>query len=138
LVSPEKKLYAGFTLIELMVVIIIVAVLAAVAIPVYRGKIDAAKWSEGRAMAGTIATAIRAYHSEKGPDGTPPTTLGSGSTGLGFSPGDLTGSYFVDADFSFSVTSVDPLTYTITCTPTTTTLTPVSYQLNQDGNWSNP
>ena len=55
----------GFTLIELMVVILIVGILAAVAIPILRGRIDAAKWSEGKAMMGSIGTAIRAYHAEK-------------------------------------------------------------------------
>jgi len=126
----------GFTLIELMVVILIVGILAAVAIPILRGRIDAAKWSEGKAMMGSIATAIRAYHAEKGPTGTAPTTLAVGATGLGFAAGDLVGTYFVDADFSFSVTAMDPLTYTVTSTPTTTTLAPTTYSLSQAGTWT--
>ena len=58
----------GFTLIELMVVILIVGILAAVAIPLMRGRIDSAKWSEGKAIMGTIATALRAHIAEKGAD----------------------------------------------------------------------
>jgi len=126
----------GFTLIELMVVILIVGILASVAIPMLRGRIDAAKWSEGKAMMGSVATAIRAYHAEKGPLGVAPTILGVSNTGLGFAAGDLTGTYFVDADFSFSVTAMDPLTFTVTCTPSATTLNPASYQLNQAGTWT--
>lgn len=56
----------AFTLMELMVVVIIVAILAAVMIPIMQGRIDSAKWSEGRAMAGTIKTAIKAYYAERG------------------------------------------------------------------------
>ena len=111
----------GFTLIELMVVILIVAILAAVAIPIMRGRINASKWAEGRAMMGTIATAIRAYHAEKGPTGTAPTTLGTGTTGLGFDTaagGDLDGTYFTVACFSFAVTAMDPLTFTVSCDAT--------------------
>ena len=126
----------GFTLIELMIVIVIVGVLASVAIPVFRGRINEAKWSEGKAMMGTVARAIRAYQGEKGPTGPPPTSFGTSTTGLGFMAGDLAGSYFIDTDFMFNVTSMDPLTYTVTCTPTTTSLSPASYTLNQAGTWT--
>lgn len=108
----------GFTLIELMVVVLIVSILAAVAIPILRGRLEAAKWSEGKATMGSIATAIRAYHAEKGPTGLAPTTLGTGTTGLGFNTGageDLDGTYFTAACYTFLVTSMDPLTFTVTC-----------------------
>ena len=134
--SNNRKVAFGFTLIELMIVVLIVAILAAVVIPILRGRIDAAKWSEGRAMIGSISTAIRAYHSEKGPSGAAPTIIGVGNTGLGFVGGDLTGAYFADGDFSFNVTNMDPLTYTVTATKAT--LNPTSYQLNEAGNWTNP
>ncbi len=119
-----------------MIVIVIVGVLASVAIPILRGRINEAKWSEGKAMMGTVARAIRAYHGEKGPSGQPPTNFGINTTGVGFRPGDLAGSYFIDADFTFNVTSMDPLIYTVTCTPTTTSLRPASYTLNQAGTWT--
>ncbi len=131
----------GFTLIELMVVVLIVGILAAVAIPILRGRIDAAKWSEGKAMMGSIATSIRAYQAEKGPTGAIPTVLGIAATGLGFAVGDLTGTYFGDADFGFVVTAMDPLTYTVTGTagvsgdPDAPT-NPAAYVLDQAGNWT--
>jgi len=127
----------GFTLIELMVVILIVGILASVAIPMLRGRINAAKWSEGKAMIGSIATSIRAYHAEKGPTGAAPTVIGIAATGLGFAAGDLTGTYFVDGDFTFAVTLMDPLTFTVTCTPADLDpANPASYQLDQAGVWT--
>jgi len=108
----------GFTLIELMVVVLIVGILAAIAIPILRGRIDAAKWSEGKAMMGSIATAIRAYAAEKDPASTDvPTILGIGATGLGFAAGDLDGTYFSETDFTFTVTTMYPLDFQISCTP---------------------
>ena len=132
----------GFTLIELMVVVLIVGILAAVAIPILRGRIDAAKWSEGKSMLGTIATAIRAYQADKGPAGTPcATIIGTGDTALGFAVGDLTGTYFGDGDFSFvGVVVMDPLAFTIRCDnggvgsgSGAPPANPSAYTLNQDG-----
>ena len=126
----------GFTLIELMVVILIVAILAAVAIPILRGRIDAAKWSEGRAMMGSIATAIRAYHAEKGPNGTVPANIvGTNATDLGFLAADLTGTYFTSGQFSMSGVAMNPLAFTISCT--NGNLTPGTYTLTEAGVWGN-
>ena len=114
----------GFTLIELMVVILIVAILAAVAIPIMRGRLEAAKWSEGKAMMGTIATSIRAFGAEYGEGVAQPTIVGVASkTCLGFSAPDLTGTYFNSGDFTITAWSNPvggPFTYQITSTPTGT------------------
>ena len=136
----------GFTLIELMVVILIVSILAAVAIPIMRGRIDAAKWSEGRSMAGTIATGLRAYAAEHGDDPLatdPDGGFGAWGTLLGFAAGDLTGTYFVDGDFDISGyaydgTSTTPLTFTIQVTGSETDApsTPAGYTLNARGEWA--
>ena len=44
----------GFTLVELMVVVIIVGVLAAVAVPIFRGNVKRAMASEGAALLGSV------------------------------------------------------------------------------------
>ncbi len=54
----------GFTLIELMVVVIIVGILAAVAVPIYRANIKKAAASEGAALLGSVLTAEKVYYAE--------------------------------------------------------------------------
>ena len=54
----------GFTLIEVLVVAVIVAILAAVAIPAYSGYITSSRSRVALNTAGVIAAAVAAYVSE--------------------------------------------------------------------------
>jgi len=141
----------GFTLIELMVVILIVAILAAVLAPMMTGRIRDAKWTEGKAGAGTIATAIRAFIAEhEGPTGNG-VTIASGMSDfgpIGIVSSDLTGKYFLAADYSltaFSYTAAageTPASWTYTIQVKAPTGTPIGcpttahWDLDEGGDWS--
>jgi len=126
----------GFTLVELMVVILIVAILAAVAIPIMRGRLDAAKWTEGKAMAGTIATSIRAYCAEKNPDN----LTGANKdiltwTELGLKDTDFDGTYFDNSLFNWSVDydkATEELNFTVTVNKPITISSPDAWTLHND------
>ena len=127
----------GFTLIELMVVVIVIGILAAVAIPMMQGRIDSAKWSEGKAMMGTIASALRAYISEKGNNFIAVPTLDQ----LGFAGNDLNGSYFTGGEsgvgnFSWIINSNDPLDFLITATAPAEVSSPSQITLDHTGEFT--
>jgi general secretion pathway protein G len=51
----------GFTLMEMLVVLVIIGLLAGVAVPVYFGRVDAARLQKASTDFGTIATALALY-----------------------------------------------------------------------------
>ena len=108
LFPTEKK--TAFTLVELMVVILIVGILAAIAVPLMQGRVDSSKWSEACATAGTIRVAVRTYASETSiatAQALVGTNLSNANTQalLGFAPQDCEGTYFVSGDYT--ITSVN-------------------------------
>ena len=81
ILGKENKKRAGFTLVELMVVIIIVGVLAAAAVPIYSAFVKKARVSEAKASIGTIRAAEEVYWAENA-EYLALTTVGSGDAAL--------------------------------------------------------
>ena len=61
-----KTLQKGFTLIELMIVVAIIAILAAIAIPAYQNYLIRSQVSEGMSLAGGLQTGEIEYYSNYG------------------------------------------------------------------------
>ncbi len=61
----NKKLQQGFTLLELMIVVAIVGILAAIAIPAYKDYIVRSKVSECAATIGACKTSVTEYYNTK-------------------------------------------------------------------------
>ena len=154
ILEAKMKLKEGFTLVELMVVVVIVALLAALLIPMLTARIENARWSEGKAAAGTIATALRAYVIEKaelspgGVESVPSIIISEF-----MNPADLTGKYFryisEGQDYALTDVAYTPgtatpggyvITYTITVSPgsvdTDTAWTKGGYTLDHTGKWT--
>lgn len=123
----------AFTLIELMVVILIVGILAAASVPLMRGRIDSAKWSEANATAGTIRAAARVLFVEKGASAVPTGQLDAAKMAtLGFQPGDLNGTYFVFSDYSIGAPDANG-NVSVTVTGSQPNAPSGSRTLSQDG-----
>jgi type IV pilus assembly protein PilA len=86
-----KTIQKGFTLIELMIVVAIIGILAAIAIPAYQNYTIRAQVSEGASLADGIKVAMQDYYAQHG---TWPATLTGtdAAAGLNFQ-GAVTGQY---------------------------------------------
>lgn len=62
----KKQQQKGFTLIELMIVVAIIGILAAVALPAYQDYTVRAKLSEATGMAAAAKTAVTEYYQSNG------------------------------------------------------------------------
>ena len=61
-----KMTQKGFTLIELMIVVAIIAILAAIAIPAYQDYVIRSQVSEGATLTDGAKTAVAEYYSNRG------------------------------------------------------------------------
>lgn len=88
-----KKMQKGFTLIELMIVVAIIAILAAIAIPAYQDYLVRSQVSEGAVLTDGAKTALSEYYSNHGVFPAKPE-----SAGLPAAAGSISGKYVTGVD----------------------------------------
>jgi len=94
--KPNTARERGFTLIELMIVVVIAGILGAVAIPAYTNYVLRARLADAYSGLGTVQTAAEEYWSNN-------------RTYVGFNRLPAT-----SANFSYSLTSATPSAYVVT------------------------
>src|ERR1700691_1727080 len=86
-----KTMQKGFTLIELMIVVAIIGILAAIAIPAYQDYTIRAQVTEGATLMDGVKVAMQDYYAQHG---TWPTSLTATDAALGLNfTGAMTGQY---------------------------------------------
>ena len=88
-----KNVQKGFTLIELMIVVAIIAILAAIAIPQYQNYITKSQFSESQTVADGMKTPVAEYFTQAGQCPTLGTTPGFPAANLSYA-----GKYVASAD----------------------------------------
>lgn len=101
-----KKVQQGFTLIELMIVIAIVGILAATALPAYQDYTIRAKIAEPIGVAAAAKTSVSEYYVSQG-------EMAADATAAGINTSTGQSTYIQTIAYAQTSTSVATLTYTL-------------------------
>ncbi len=108
----------GFTLVEMLIVVIVIGVLAAVAMPLYQLVPERSKATEADAALGAIRSAMRVYYGEHGTYVNTSFVNGGAVTAgalLSVNDTDLAGRYFSTECYTFDGGAPTANAFTIEC-----------------------
>jgi type IV pilus assembly protein PilE len=106
------KKFFGFTLMELLTVVVIVGILAAIAFPSYNSYIYRSRRTDGKVALMNLANYMESYYSENNTYATATLTIGASVGTLGVSNTSPEGYY------TLTIPTQTATAYTLTATPT--------------------
>lgn len=121
------KTSRGFTLIELMIVVAIVAILSAIALPAYNNYVTRSKLPEAFSGLSGMSVAMQQYNQ----DNRSYLANGGGSTTCPVPVATA-------KDFTFTCSNISQTTFTVTATGSTTSLSGLTYTIDQNGTKTTP